>query len=244
MRKLVIAICLCLALPLLAQDPAKVGSEIYKCTFENEYARLCEVVFKPGASVAVHSHPNHLVYVTAPGRLRITPVGKPAAEMDFKPGMAAWIGAEAHSAVNTGKTELRGVVIEFKEKPMQDPATQAILDLEKEWMEAMIAGDTARIESITAEEWMFTDPTGRVQTRAESVAEFRNGTLKIESTTPLGLKVNVHGDTAIVNGRTRDKGTYNGADISGEYQFTDVFVRRDGKWRAVATQVTRVVPAQ
>jgi len=240
MRKLVIAICV--ALPLLAQDPAKVGSDIYRCTFENEYARLCEVVFKPGASVGMHSHPNHLVYVTAPGKLRITPAGKDPVDADFKPGMAAWMGAETHSAVNTGKTELRGLVIEFKERPMKDPAEQAILDLEKDWMAAMLAGDTSRIENITAEDWVFTDPSGRVQTRAESVAEFKNGTLKIESTTPLGLKVNVYGDTAVVNGRTKDKGTYNGADISGEYQFTDVFVKRDGKWRAVATQVTRVMP--
>jgi ketosteroid isomerase-like protein len=59
--------------------------------------------------------------------------------------------------------------------------------------------------------------------------------------TPQDLKVKVYGDTAIVSGQTTDKGKYKGQDISGTYRFTDVFVKRDGKWMAVSTHVTPVV---
>ena len=48
---------LALAAPAYAQDPAVVAPDFYKCTFENEHARLCEVTVKPGATVPTHSHP-------------------------------------------------------------------------------------------------------------------------------------------------------------------------------------------
>ena len=63
------------ALPMAAaQDPAAVAPEFYKCTFENPHARLCEVTFKPGATIPSHSHPQHMVYAVTPGKIRITAV--------------------------------------------------------------------------------------------------------------------------------------------------------------------------
>ena len=78
---------------------------------------MCEVVFKPGAQVAVHAHPAHIVYVVAPGTLRITPKdGKPV-DVEFQTGQVLWSEPDVHSAVNIGTTELRGVVIELKDEP-------------------------------------------------------------------------------------------------------------------------------
>ncbi len=241
MRKLLLVVSL-VALPLFAQDAAKVGPDVYKCIFENEKVRVCEVTFKPGASVAVHSHPQHLVYVMTPGKLHITPVGKAPVDVDFKPGMAVWSEAETHSAVNQGKTELRGLVVELKEA--QDPVAAAIMSMEKEWLDAMLAGNAAKIGTFLADDWVFTDPGGQRMTRTQMLDDFRSGTLKIESSVPGEVKVNVYGDTAIVNGSSKDKGTYKGMDISGDYVFTDVFVKRDGQWRAVSSAVTRVMPMQ
>jgi ketosteroid isomerase-like protein/quercetin dioxygenase-like cupin family protein len=241
MRKLLLVVSL-VSLPLFAQDAAKVGPDVYKCILENDMVRVCEVTFKPGASVAVHSHPQHLVYVITPGKLKITPVGAAPVEVDFKPGQAVWSPAETHSAINAGKTELRGLVVELKEA--QDPVAAAIMNMEKEWMEAMLAGNAAKIGTFLADDWVFTDPGGQRMTRTQMLDDFRSGALKIESSVPGEVKVNVYGDTAIVNGSSKDKGTYKGMDISGDYVFTDVFVKRDGQWRAVSSAVTRVMPMQ
>lgn len=224
-----------------AQDPAKVGPNIYKCTFENERARVCEIRFKPGDSIPVHSHPDHIVYVISGGKLRITPTKGAPAEADVKPGQVLWFPAEAHSAVNVGSTDVRGLVIELKDTHV-DSTAQAVMQLERDWAKALVAGDTATIERITASDWVMTDPGGNRTARAESLAEMRSGALKFESMTPLDMEVRVYGDTAIVNGRSRDKLTYKGQDMSGEYRFTDVFVKRDGRWQAVSSAVTRVMP--
>ena len=98
-----------------AQDPAKVAPDIYKCKLENDHARLCEVTFKPGAKIAPHSHPQHMVYVLAPGKLRITTVGGEPQEVEFAKGQTAWMPAETHFAENIGKTELKALVIEYRD---------------------------------------------------------------------------------------------------------------------------------
>lgn len=98
-----------------AQDPAVVATDIYKCTFENEHTRLCEVTFKPGAKIAPHSHPDHLVYVLQPGKLRITDDGTGKSDdVDFTMGQAVWLPAVTHHAENLGGAELKALVIEFK----------------------------------------------------------------------------------------------------------------------------------
>ena len=107
-------ICVAAQVPAWAQDPAKVAPESYKCIFENERVRVCEVTVKPGASVATHSHPDHFVYVIAGGTGKITPEGGEAQPIEFKAGQVTWMKAVTHSAVNTGTTELRLLVTELK----------------------------------------------------------------------------------------------------------------------------------
>jgi len=106
---------LSIALPALAQDPAVVGPDIYKCTFENEHTRVCEVTFQPGAKIASHSHPEHLVYVLQPGKIRITDDGTgKSSDTDFTVGQVVWLPAVTHHAVNIGESEIKAVVVEFK----------------------------------------------------------------------------------------------------------------------------------
>lgn len=98
-----------------AQDPAVVAPDIYKCTFENEHTRLCEITFAPGAKIAPHSHPAHLVYVLQPGKLRITDdgTGEPS-DVDFAVGQSVWIPPVTHHAENIGGTAVKAIIVEFK----------------------------------------------------------------------------------------------------------------------------------
>ena len=100
-----------------AQDPAKVATNIYKCTLDNERVRVCEVTFKPGAKIPVHSHPDHVVYVVGGGKLTITGADGKAQDVPLKSGQALWLPAQSHSAVNSGKTEVKLAVVELKESP-------------------------------------------------------------------------------------------------------------------------------
>ena len=49
---------------------------------------------------------------------------------------------------------------------------------------------------------------------------------------------------AVVTYAMADKGSYKGKDISGEYRWTDVFVKRDGRWQLIAGQGTAIGAAK
>lgn len=102
-------------IPLFAQDPLEVGADIYSLKFENERVRVMEINFAPGAKIAMHSHPDHMVYVLTDGKLVLTHPDGTTADFEAKAGDVVWINAESHSAENVGTTEVKGVVIEFKE---------------------------------------------------------------------------------------------------------------------------------
>jgi quercetin dioxygenase-like cupin family protein len=97
-----------------AQDPLKVAPEMYKLLFENDRVRVMEVVFKPGSKIAKHSHPDHFVYATSGGKLKIS-TAEGANDAEIKPGDVMWIGAQTHWAENIGTNEVRLVVTELKE---------------------------------------------------------------------------------------------------------------------------------
>jgi quercetin dioxygenase-like cupin family protein len=107
---------LALAAPLAhGQDPAVVAPEFYKCTFENEHARVCEVTFKPGATIPSHSHPQHLIHGISAGKVRIFKTGAEPVDIDLAPGQTLWVPAETHYATNIGTTELKALVVEFRD---------------------------------------------------------------------------------------------------------------------------------
>lgn len=100
-----------------AQDPSKMDPTIYKCNLENERMRLCEVTFKPGARIALHWHPDRVVYAVGGGTLTVTGEDGKARDYTYQPGQTFWFTASSHSAVNNGNVEVKLVMVELKQTP-------------------------------------------------------------------------------------------------------------------------------
>lgn len=98
----------------LAQDPVEVGPDVYKKDFENERIRVLEFNFAPGASIAMHSHPDHVMYILSGGTLKLSYPDGHTNEMAAKTGDVIWLNAETHAAENIGTTDVHGVVVELK----------------------------------------------------------------------------------------------------------------------------------
>jgi ketosteroid isomerase-like protein len=117
---------------------------------------------------------------------------------------------------------------------------QTIKQIQQELVTAITQGNTAPFERYLADTFVFTAADGGIQTRSEWLADLKSGDLKLQSTTNEDVKVQAYGDAAVVTYRSTDKGTYKGKDISGQYRWTDVFVKQKGGWRWVATQGTHI----
>src|SRR5437667_11771218 len=109
------------------------------------------------------------------------------------------------------------------------------------WARAFVKGDQQSIDCIASTAWLLTDPQGMLISKAKSDAHRKSGTVKFESFKLDELKVRVYGDTAVVHGLATRKSSYQGKDTSGQYRSTDVFIKSNGRWQAIAAHVTRVV---
>ena len=119
-------------------------------------------------------------------------------------------------------------------------AVEQIKQLEEARNQAILKGDAAAIERMTADDYTFITLKGELRTKAEIVKGFASGAFKYQFRTISDLNIRVYGDTAVVTGRSVQKGVENGKDYSGDYWFTRVYVRQNGAWMAVALQTTLI----
>ena len=117
---------------------------------------------------------------------------------------------------------------------------KALMQIEQDLVEGIVKGDWALFDRYLASGYVFTAPDGNVQDKAQWMADAKSGALKIESSKNSDMRVRVFADAAIVTYRSVDKGTLKGTDISGQYRWTDVFLKRGGRWQIVATQGTPI----
>lgn len=112
--------------------------------------------------------------------------------------------------------------------------------LETDWLQAMKDGNTARLDEIVADDWQDIYVDGSRGTRQTLVESVKSGKYKLESFEIGPMDVKVLGNVAVVQGSDTEKSTYDGKNSSGKYAWTDVYVKRGGKWQAVRSQVAKV----
>jgi ketosteroid isomerase-like protein len=115
-----------------------------------------------------------------------------------------------------------------------------IKEREQNWAQATIKEGAAAVDQYEADDIIDTDPSGRVTDKAQDKTDLSSGDLKFQSIELSDLKVHIYGNTAVAAGTSTIKGTYKGQDISGKYRFTDTWVKRNGKWQAVASESTKL----
>ena len=129
-----------------------------------------------------------------------------------------------------------------KEKGTNATADEATFKkIEQEILDGILKSDTSAAEKYLTSDYVGVGPDGVTQNKTEFLSDIKSGTLKIESSKYSDMKVQVaDADMAVVMYRSNDKGTYKGKDITGEYRWLDVFVKRDGKWQIAIDQGTQI----
>jgi hypothetical protein len=121
--------------------------------------------------------------------------------------------------------------------PAQGLIEQTVKQLEHELANADVKADTAVVERLEAVNYTFTGPDGAVTGKQDDLNDLKTGNFKVASIDLDGLKVRVYGSAAVVNGKAMlKKCMWRGKDISGDYQFTDVWAKVNGNWQIVAGQ--------
>lgn len=114
----------------------------------------------------------------------------------------------------------------------------SVIAAESARREALLAADTVRLGRMVAREFTEVSRLGTVRSRADNIGEVATGALHLAAIRYDSLTARVYGNMAILTGISENSGTFRGMLFSGRVRYMRVFVYRDGRWQAVATQQT------
>ncbi len=132
------------------------------------------------------------------------------------------------------------VLAQTQAEPTSGSVEQELIKLENSWNDAIVKHDWAFLDQILADDYTFTEPDGSVVTKAQFLAGMKSGERVISFAVADELKVRVYGDAAVVMGCNTEKGQNKGKDTSGQYQWTDTWVKLAGCWQCVAGHGSRI----
>ncbi len=138
--------------------------------------------------------------------------------------MTAWQGANSQTKDQTNSDE------------------QELLALLRRWDDAAARRDTNVLDGILAENFVFTNAGGRVITRSQYLI----ATVKapdIARDSPIEreeVEIRLYGNMAVITSRATQRGGPYSHDHEAGFRYTDVWVKQQGCWQAVASQATRI----
>lgn len=109
-----------------------------------------------------------------------------------------------------------------------------------QWDAALVKADVAALGKIYADEARLVSPDGEMETKADFIGQVKSGEYKAANPSTTELQVTIHGDTAVATCVWKADETIKGEKVAGHYRFTDVWIKRDGRWQVVASQGTPI----
>ena len=112
--------------------------------------------------------------------------------------------------------------------------------IENDWVAAAKAKDADKMGEILADNWVGFSWEGKRADKAKALADLKVAGNSLDTIEMGPMTVRIFGNAAVVTGSDTEKSMEKGKDTSGKYVWTDVFVKQNGKWRAVSSQSTKV----
>jgi ketosteroid isomerase-like protein len=127
----------------------------------------------------------------------------------------------------------------------QQTPEQQLVQLERDWCTAVLRKDAALLGRLLADDYTGVTSRSITQTKADALADLSDKTSTVTSCVDTNVKARVYGNAAVVTGLGTRAGIYNGAAFEDRrFLWTDVFIRKDGRWQCVASQSTLVAAPQ
>ncbi len=117
---------------------------------------------------------------------------------------------------------------------------QEFATLYEAWDRALVQVDLKFLGQIYADDLQFVGQDGHPSSKEEMLADTKSGKDVVHSATTDELKAVKHGGTVVVTSRWTSKVTSKGKDQSGQSRWTDVWVKRSGRWQIVSSHGTDI----
>jgi hypothetical protein len=111
---------------------------------------------------------------------------------------------------------------------------------ERQRFEAMTKQDVAALDTLLDDELDYVHTGGNLESRQQFIDMIRKRTLIYESIEPSEVRVRVYDGLALAMGRSAMRVRSASGFSSFDIRFTEVYVRREGRWLLTAWEATRV----
>jgi ketosteroid isomerase-like protein len=115
-----------------------------------------------------------------------------------------------------------------------------IIALENLWNQMQINHDADAMRKLLDSDFVLTDYDGSVMNKAQFLESIRDNSTQLTVEVSTDMKLHLHGDTVVVIGSTHEKGTEKGKPFSHVGRFTDTWIKKDGQWLCIASQLSLI----
>jgi hypothetical protein len=117
---------------------------------------------------------------------------------------------------------------------------QMIIELDRKRMTAMAEMDLATLNTLLADDLIYTHSSARLDTKESLIGNMQSGSTVYNSVEPSDVKAQDCGSAVVLTGIARIRVTSGGKPNAFAVRFTDVYTNRGGKWQMVTWQSTRL----
>ena len=116
---------------------------------------------------------------------------------------------------------------------------ELIEDLYREMYKAMVEKDTAKLNSVHADNFVLTHMTGMHQSKQQYIRAIAGGTLNYYSAEHEQMDIKVDGNHATLTGRSRvNAAVFGGGRHTWRLQLYFNLVKEGGKWRFISARAS------
>jgi hypothetical protein len=112
--------------------------------------------------------------------------------------------------------------------------------LDKQLSVATWTADALWFEKNVDDDYVLITSKGTVYTKADVVSELATPGMKMDPFDAFELQIRVYGDSAVVNGRRLQHFTLGRARYANDLRYTDVYVKRKGRWLLVSEHLSNM----
>ena len=116
---------------------------------------------------------------------------------------------------------------------------QKIIELDRKRMQATVKQDYATLESIIADDLIYTHSTARIDTKESLIGNMKSGRTVYTGLEASDVVAQDLGDAVVLTGVARVNVTSNGNPVSFGIRFVNVYGNRGGEWKMVCWQSTK-----
>ena len=118
---------------------------------------------------------------------------------------------------------------------------ERILKLFEDGDRALMSGDVSELERIYSADYVQYDQSGVRTSRDDLIRKLSSGAIRFVKMISTGRQIRLlRDDVAVVHGSEEDEVEQDGARSSVRYVYTDVVMKREGRWQIVASQLARL----